>query len=523
MPSRCASSAAVRDFTGLLGFSRRALTRAAIVGILVATVASAPHELAFASAGHEVAAATPVKTWSFAYVFISPKASPLNTWALGQLDLKRLQFPAHLLTATRGLGAATVSSQTFVLELPPEVMRVGESFTWVIDKDALVNAFYDRFPDDFDYLVFGTGPGGFDGSVGVAGFHWTLRETTTGLQPTSRGYQSSTTSAASRSARVIGMTVMSIDMFNANDQGATEIHEFIHQFCCYLGLPTNAPPSRLPFGLGRLVAPGPTPLTDGGGHWTDWFSGGSGVMGANQACCQIAENGDGSYTSSYRAPWSRVLSDLELYLAGLIPPAAVQPMSMTTPDPMPPCHCLMEAFPSNEELRRYEQPQVFTAKRTALMIDDIVKANGPRIDIPVSALRVAERASRRLEFGFHSRWLTQSEYPVMHPGEVRSFWVVFRNTGTASWTKGIWGRQVNLALNRDDRTPYALGMADGWLWEDRIATTIQDEVGPGELGVFAFRLRAPMRTGDYSLNLRPVADGNTWLEDEGVFWTILVR
>ena len=182
---------------------------------------------------------------------------------------------------------------------------------WV---SGLVNAFYDRFPDDFDYLVFGTGPGGFDGSVGIAGYHWTLRWTTTGLQPTSAGFRSSADPAASRSARAIGMTVMSVDMFNANDRGATELHEFIHQFCCYLGLPTNAPPSQLPFGLGRLVASGPTALTDGEGHWTDWFSGASGFMASNRACCQIADNGNSSYTSSYRAPSTGVLSDLELYM-----------------------------------------------------------------------------------------------------------------------------------------------------------------------------------------------------------------
>src|SRR2546428_426285 len=113
----------------------------------MASAASAAPVPAFASAGREVAAATPLKTWSFAYVFFTQRGAPLNSWALAQLDAKRQQFPAHLLTATRGLGAATVSSQTFTLELPPEIMSVG-------DNNALLSAFYDRFPDDFDYLVF---------------------------------------------------------------------------------------------------------------------------------------------------------------------------------------------------------------------------------------------------------------------------------------------------------------------------------------------------------------------------------
>lgn len=129
----------------------------------------------------------------------------------------------------------------------------------------------------------------------------------------------------------------------------------------------------------------------------------------------------------------------------------------------------------------------------------------------------------RLYEGWHSRWVTQSAYPIMSPGQVLDFWIRFTNTGTESWTRGVWGRQVNLALNGDNKEPFRLGMASNWLWDDRLATTTTSVVAPGEVAEFRFQVRAPLRPGVYSLNLRPVVDGTTWLEDEGVYWTIVVR
>jgi len=102
-------------------------------------------------------------------------------------------------------------------------------------------------------------------------------------------------------------------------------------------------------------------------------------------------------------------------------------------------------------------------------------------------------------------------------------WIKFTNTGTETWIRGLWGRQANLGLNRDDKEPYRLGMAADWLWDDRIATTTTLAVAPGEVGEFRFKVRAPIARGVYRLNLRPVIDGTVWLEDQGVFWIIDVR
>jgi hypothetical protein len=111
----------------------------------------------------------------------------------------------------------------------------------------------------------------------------------------------------------------------------------------------------------------------------------------------------------------------------------------------------------------------------------------------------------------------------MSPGQVAPFWIRFSNSGTETWQRGVWGRQANLGLDRDDKMPYLLGMAASWLWDDRIATTSAELVRPGEVAEFRFSVRAPSSKGVYRLNLRPVIDGTTWMEDQGVFWIIDVR
>lgn len=129
---------------------------------------------------------------------------------------------------------------------------------------------------------------------------------------------------------------------------------------------------------------------------------------------------------------------------------------------------------------------------------------------------------RGLKAGWHSQWQGQSDYRRMTPGQVAQFWIRFSNEGTETWERGVWGRQANLGLNGDNKAPYRLGMAANWLWDDRIATTVAQRVAPGEVAEFRFSVRAPAGRGTYRLDLRPVIDGTTWMEDQGVFWLIVV-
>ena len=117
--------------------------------------------------------------------------------------------------------------------------------------------------------------------------------------------------------------------------------------------------------------------------------------------------------------------------------------------------------------------------------------------------------------GFHSAWVSQDSWPTLAPGMTVSYSIRFRNTGTVTWQRGVPGRQVNLGVVNDS-TAFS-EMAVGWINANRPATTVEAAVVPGAIGTFTFTIRAPSRQGIYTLPLRPVADGVTWLEHQGVF------
>src|SRR5438309_2206004 len=125
------------------------------------------------------------------------------------------------------------------------------------------------------------------------------------------------------------------------------------------------------------------------------------------------------------------------------------------------------------------------------------------------------------DLGFHSAVVDQSSHPTLRPGEMsQPLMVRIRNTGARPWTRGIVGQQVNLGVAGDDRTMSALGV--GWPSADRVAIQGEPLVGPGGLATFTFRVRAPTTLGTYVLRLRPVVDGITSLEDDGVMSLITV-
>jgi hypothetical protein len=122
--------------------------------------------------------------------------------------------------------------------------------------------------------------------------------------------------------------------------------------------------------------------------------------------------------------------------------------------------------------------------------------------------------------GYHARWVDQSAYPVLAPGSTAEITMHFRNTGGAPWVRGVLGQQANLGINGDDRSLSSIGV--GWPTPDRPAIQSEAVVAPGELGTFRFTLRAPSTPGTYALHLRPVIDGLTWMEDQGVFMSMTV-
>jgi hypothetical protein len=118
---------------------------------------------------------------------------------------------------------------------------------------------------------------------------------------------------------------------------------------------------------------------------------------------------------------------------------------------------------------------------------------------------------------YHSSFVDQSAWPTLGPGATTQLQVRFRNTGSATWTKGVPGSQANLGINGDNRTFSALGMSVGWLTPDRPAAQSESVVPPGGTATFVFTIRAPQSVGSYLIPLRPVVDGRVWMEDQGVF------
>jgi uncharacterized protein YkwD len=124
---------------------------------------------------------------------------------------------------------------------------------------------------------------------------------------------------------------------------------------------------------------------------------------------------------------------------------------------------------------------------------------------------------------FHAAFQSESAWPTLVPGTSTSLTVRFQNTGTATWQKGVAGKQANLGLNGDTLAFASLGMNDGWLSANRLGTTTETTVAPGQTGTFTFSVRAPTTPGTYRLPLRPVVEGVTWMEDAGVFMVIESR
>ena len=119
--------------------------------------------------------------------------------------------------------------------------------------------------------------------------------------------------------------------------------------------------------------------------------------------------------------------------------------------------------------------------------------------------------------GFHSAWSSQTQLPALQPASTSQVTLVFRNTGTKTWTKGAAGSQVTLGVNGDNATFSAMGLNVGWPSANRVAVQNEASVPPGGVGSFTFVVRAPFSAGTVRIPLRPVVDGVAWLEDQGVY------
>jgi len=96
------------------------------------------------------------------------------------------------------------------------------------------------------------------------------------------------------------------------------------------------------------------------------------------------------------------------------------------------------------------------------------------------------------------------------PLERISYWVDFKNIGTATWTND---GEYFVALNVTNPTSRTSNFQDEtWLEYYRPAKLSQKQVKPGEIGRFEFYLKAPEQVGIYEEDFGLVAENLTWID-----------
>jgi peptidoglycan/xylan/chitin deacetylase (PgdA/CDA1 family) len=122
--------------------------------------------------------------------------------------------------------------------------------------------------------------------------------------------------------------------------------------------------------------------------------------------------------------------------------------------------------------------------------------------------------------GAHAALYARSGFPTLCPGSSTTVTIAFLNTGSLGWygnaALGTWGPEPG-----QDRAS-ALG-APNWSRSNRPAIQSTPYVGPGQVMWFQFGVQAPTTPGTYKLGLRPLLEGQQWLEDPGLTFYVFVK
>lgn len=122
---------------------------------------------------------------------------------------------------------------------------------------------------------------------------------------------------------------------------------------------------------------------------------------------------------------------------------------------------------------------------------------------------------------YSSQWVSQSNYPTVSTGEKVNLQIKYKNTGLKTW-KNYGANPVRLATSHQQDRHSQFYNPNSWLSPNRLAELEESEVAPGETGTFNFEILAPNTTGTYTEYFQLVAEGATWMEDNGVFLNIYV-
>lgn len=119
----------------------------------------------------------------------------------------------------------------------------------------------------------------------------------------------------------------------------------------------------------------------------------------------------------------------------------------------------------------------------------------------------------------HSAWVAQAKPLTLAAGESGEVWFTFRNIGSVPW---IRGGSSELRLGEVGARPLVPEMRRDWLGWDRPGRQSEDLVRPMEVATIRVGVTGSI-PGTFRLAVRPVVDGITWLEEQGVYVDITVE
>lgn len=130
--------------------------------------------------------------------------------------------------------------------------------------------------------------------------------------------------------------------------------------------------------------------------------------------------------------------------------------------------------------------------------------------------------------GAHAALYARSGFPTLCPGSTATVTIAFQNTGSLGWygnaALGTWGPEPGQdrasALGGDGTSG---SIATSWSHPNRPAIQTTPYVGPGQVIWFQFSVQAPATPGSYRLGLRPLLEGQQWLEDPNLTFYVLVK
>ena len=130
--------------------------------------------------------------------------------------------------------------------------------------------------------------------------------------------------------------------------------------------------------------------------------------------------------------------------------------------------------------------------------------------------------------GAHAALYARSGFPTLCPGGSTTVTIAFLNTGSLGWygnaALGTWGpepgqdRASALGGDGTSGTP-----ATNWSRVNRPGVQSMPYIGPGQVMWFQFGVQAPATPGVYRLGLRPLLEGQQWLEDPNLTFSVTVK